>query len=350
MKPTWPLLLVTVLVTGALVAQQPPVSNAKLETAQAQGGLEKAVRVAMGKQAGATWIGWAVKRIPGEGQSCCWNNGSYGCGLEGQKATAAPAGGAVKLEGPTQEHVLLRVEGGALGKIRSFSADCPLDAGGLPFHWLTGVSAAESVAFLAAQVSQAGTAREEQRKADGAIHAIAQHAGDEALRALERVAAQGSTEKIKHQALFWLGNSRGEEGYRVVARVLREDASEKVREHAIFALTQSRAPGAVEAIVRAAKEDKSAQVRGQALFWLAQKASATGKGAISEAIEKDPDTEVKRKAVFALTQLPKDEGTPLLIQLARSHANLAVRKQAMFWLGQSKDPRALRFFEETLAR
>ncbi|MBN8729562.1 MAG: HEAT repeat domain-containing protein [Acidobacteria bacterium] len=347
MKPTWPLLLVT----AALLGQQPPVTNAKLETAQVQGGLEKAVRASMGKQAGAAWIGWAVKRIPSDGRSCCWDDrGGYGCGLEGQKVTVAPMSGAVKLEGPTQEHVLLRVEGGAIGRIRSYSDDCPLDAGGLPFHWLTGVSAAESVAFLAEQVSRAGAAREELRKADGAIHAIAQHAGDEALRTLERVAAQGATEKIKHQALFWLGNSRGEEGYRVVARVLREDPSEKVRERAVYALTQSRAQGAAGAIVRAAKEDKSARVRGQALFWLARKAAAPAKGVISEAIEKDPDTEVKKKAVFALTQLPKEEGTPLLIQLARSHANLAVRKQAMFWLGQSKDPRAVRFFEETLAR
>lgn len=350
MKLTWSLLLVTILATGALVAQHPPVTNAKLETAQAQGGLEKAVRAAMEKQAGAAWIGWAVKRIPSEGQSCCWNNGGYGCGLEGQRVTSAPAGGAVKLEGPTHEHVLLRVDGGAIGKIRSYSADCPLDAGGLPFHWLTGVSAAESVAFLAARISQAGAGREEQRMADGATHAIAQHAGSEALRALERMAAQGRTEKTRRQALFWLGNSRGVEGYHVVARTLREDASEKMREHAIFALTQSRAPGGVEAIVRAAKEDKSAHVRGQALFWLAQKASAPAKRAIAEALDKDPNTEVKKKAVFALTQLPKEEGTPLLIQVARNNANPAVRKQAMFWLGQSKDPRAVKFFEETLAR
>ncbi|MBK7927778.1 MAG: HEAT repeat domain-containing protein [Bryobacterales bacterium] len=278
------------------------------------------------------------------------DRGGYGCGLEGQKVMAAAARGAVKLEGPTQEHVLLRVEGGSIGRIRSYSDDCPLDAGGLPFHWLTGVSAAESVAFLAAQVSQTGTAREEQRKADGAIHAIAQHAGDEALQALEKLALSATGEKTRRQALFWLGNSRGEEGYRVVARVLREDPSERVRERAVYALTQSRAQGAVAAIVRAAKEDKSTHVRGQALFWLAQKASGAAKGAITEAIEKDPNTEVKKKAVFALTQLPKDEGTPLLIQLARSNANPAVRKQAMFWLGQSKDPRAVRFFEETLTR
>ena len=57
---------------------------------------------------------------------------------------------------------------------------------------------------------------------------------------------------------------------------------------------------------------------------------------------------MKKKAVFALTQLPKDEGVPLLIQVARTNRNPVVRKQAIFWLGQSKDPRALRFFEEIL--
>jgi hypothetical protein len=52
--------------------------------------------------------------------------------------------------------------------------------------------------------------------------------------------------------------------------------------------------------------------------------------------------------VFALTQLPAGEGVPLLITLARTAANPVVRKQAYFWLGQSKDPRALSFFEEVL--
>jgi len=57
---------------------------------------------------------------------------------------------------------------------------------------------------------------------------------------------------------------------------------------------------------------------------------------------------VKRKAVFALSQLPKDEGVPLLIDVARNNSNREVRKQAMFWLGQSKDPRAISFFEQVL--
>jgi hypothetical protein len=57
---------------------------------------------------------------------------------------------------------------------------------------------------------------------------------------------------------------------------------------------------------------------------------------------------VKVRAVAALGQLPKDEGVPLLINVARTNTNPAVRKRAMHWLGQSKDPRAVDFFESIL--
>jgi hypothetical protein len=34
--------------------------------------------------------------------------------------------------------------------------------------------------------------------------------------------------------------------------------------------------------------------------------------------------------------------------VARTNSNPAVRKRAMHWLGQSKDPRAIDFFESVL--
>ncbi len=64
----------------------------------------------------------------------------------------------------------------------------------------------------------------------------------------------------------------------------------------------------------------------------------------------DPDAEVKKKAVFALSQIPGGEGVPDLIRVAQENKSREVRKQAMFWLGQSKDPRALAFFEKILAQ
>jgi hypothetical protein len=48
--------------------------------------------------------------------------------------------------------------------------------------------------------------------------------------------------------------------------------------------------------------------------------------------------------------MPKEEGVPRLIDVARTNKNVEVRKQAMFWLGQSNDPRALKFFEEILLK
>jgi hypothetical protein len=53
-------------------AQQPQISNANFQNASAAGGLEQAVRAAIAKQSGPAWIGYAVAKIPGDSQSCCW--------------------------------------------------------------------------------------------------------------------------------------------------------------------------------------------------------------------------------------------------------------------------------------
>jgi hypothetical protein len=345
-----PILFACAAFTAA--AQQPAITNANLLTAPAGGGLDAAIRTAIGKQSTAAWIGYAVAKIPGEQQSCCWNNDNRGCGLEGQPAGAfTGATGPVKLEGPTHITVLLRVEQGAVLKVRNYSIDCPLDAGGLPFHWLTGVSGADSVAVLSQYALNEELMTERRKRVnESAVQALALHAGPEAEAALEKFALTGASVETRKTAAFWLANSRGKKGTAIVQRVVREDVSDKVREHAIFALTKSSEPEAIPAIIRAAKEDKSAHVRGQALFWLAQKASRQAIGPINEAIEREPETEVKKRAVFALTQIANGEGIPTLIQVARTNQNPAVRKQAMHWLGRSKDPRALRFFEDVLTK
>ncbi|HEX6896862.1 MAG TPA: HEAT repeat domain-containing protein, partial [Bryobacteraceae bacterium] len=242
-----------------------------------------------------------------------------------------------------------RIENRAIQKIRSFTPECTLDAGGLPFLWLNGVVPGDSIGYLLnmARAEVPGNTSEQRRQARSAVSAIAFHADPAAERALEQLADANESVAVREQAIFWLAAARGKAG--LVSRVLREDPNEKIRERAIFALTQSKEPGALDAVVRAAHDDKSARVRGQALFWLAQKAAQkTAQAAITDAIANDPETQVKRRAVFALTQIPNGEGVPLLIEVARANQNPAVRKQAMFWLGQSKDPRALAYIEQIL--
>ena len=354
MKPAIACCLISIASLGAF-AQQPRISNAQSQTRSGVSGLEAAFNGIVSAQTAPAWAGYAVPIVPGDRQMCCWqNNAMCGCSLEPNngvdQGTTVTNNQSVKLEGPTHLVILFRIENREVGKIRTFTPECSIDAGGLPFVWLTDVKPAESIKLLESFAKlDAGGQREVSRRANAAIMSIALHADPAADRALEELVAPSEAEPVRRQAAFWLGTARGHRGFEILSRVVREDPSDKIREHAVFSLTQSKEPDALTPVIRAAHEDKSPHVRGQALFWLAQRAGAkAAESAIGDAIANDPETEVKKKAVFALTQIPHDEGVPLLIQVAKTNHNPAVRKQAMFWLGQSKDPRALAFFEDVL--
>jgi len=271
-----------------------------------------------------------------------------GCSLEpsggGPAAAAAAPGGPIQLEGATEFLVLARVADGTVGKIRTFSADCPLDAGGRTVYWLTGVTPAASFTWLTGFVREGG------KRSGPAIAAVALTAGPEADRVLDGLVAAGQPVKVREQAAFWLGEARGRHGFDALRHLIATDPDAGVRKRAVFGLSRSDQPEMVDTLIALARDDRDPRVRGEALFWLAQAAREKAIGPISDAIANDPDTAVKKRAVFALSQLPKDEGVPRLIEVARTNRNPEVRKQAMFWLGQSKDPRALKFFEEILGK
>jgi HEAT repeat protein len=351
--------IVFLAAAAVAIAQQPRLANARFETRPVTAGLEPEFQALVSAAAGPEWIGYAIRAVPGEHQMCCYSSfedGSgarccRGCALEGVhgKAVGAGAPGPVQLEASGAIFVLFRIDQKAVDRIRTFSAECELDGGGLPFHWLTGVRADESVKLLTGLALQPDT-EHRNRRSEPAISAIALHGDPAADQALERFIAPSQPEYLREKAVFWLGSARGRRGYELLRKLITEDASDRIREKAVFGLNVSKEPEAVNTMIEIARNDRGSHVRGQALFWLGQKAGKKAIAAISEAIDRDPETEVKKKAVFALQQLPADEGVPMLIQVARSHKNPAVRKQAIFWLGQSRDARALRFFEEILLR
>lgn len=336
-------ILAGLLLIPAAVAQTPRLTNAKVET-KAAASLDAEFRGALARNT-PLWFGYAVEKA-GDGESCCsWNGVMGGCSLEGEvrrDSASGAASGPVQLEGSKFISVLYRMDGGAVTKVRHFSSNCDLDAGGLPVVWLTGVNTTQSLQLLKRHASE--------KLANGAIAAIATHAGAEADAILEEFVKPDQPVETRRKAVFWMGTQRGRIGVETLKRVARDDSSDKVREHAVFVLARSKDPEGLQTVLRIAKEDRSAHVRSQALFWIAQMAGQKAIGPISSAIEDDPDTKVKRQAVFALTQMPDDEGVPALIKVARENRNPAVRKQAFFWLGRSKDPRAARFLEEVLVK
>jgi len=146
---------------------------------------------------------------------------------------------------------------------------------------------------------------------------------------------------------YWLSEVSGPQSVVFLKTLVNDTAAREQSEGAMAALALHRDAAAAGAILDFAKNG-APKLRQRALFWIARRAEAQAAGIITQAIENDPDVEVKKQAVFALSQLPAGEGIPALIKLAGSHSHPIVRKQAMFWLGQSKDPRALAFFEEVL--
>ena len=189
------LLTTATAVTGVAVGQAPRLTNGQVTT-QPGAGLAHAFRTAVIAQAGTGWVGYSVPMVAGERSMCCFDsgttfingtvrNGQPCCGMcsiepsDGTTTSRTPAApqaaSAIKLEGPDAMVVLFRVVNRQVERIRVFSEDCALDAGGRQVTWLTGVRPPESVALLESLIAaQPGTDRRD-RVTDGAITAIALH-------------------------------------------------------------------------------------------------------------------------------------------------------------------------------
>lgn len=366
-RTTYSGLIFRLFILGAALTSQasgqtaalPKTENAKVEQRSVTGSFAQAVDGWAKSVSTAQWLGYAVPAVSGDRQICCGNgnwNGDGGCGpcrLEGSDhgSNINLRGDKVKLEGPQNLIVLLRAENGHIGRMRTVSEDCTIDAGGLQVTWLSDVKAADSVKYLEKFV----TAQEfddhgHDRLSRGALTAVALTGDASADQAIASFAALDKPESMRRETAFWAGEARGAAGFALLKRMAKNDPSSEVRAQVTFALSVSRENDALDEMIRMAHEDTSTHVRGQALFWLAQKAGKKAAGTITGAIDNDPDTEVKKKAVFALSQMPKDEGVPKLIEVAQNNRNPEVRKQAMFWLGQSNDSRALDFFEKVLSK
>lgn len=339
--------LLPLLTTAQRAAGEPPVSNARLETLTPAAGLPTAIQQARSRGGEPLWVAWSVPMVAGQGRLCCFDKdfGPTACRLEG-KNQGWGSNGRDQRRADQRMNVLLRFAEGKISKIRSFSEDCSLDAGGRRFVWLGSVKPEESVAWLA-DVARAARNGDDD-PASEAIASLAMHRNANADTALENLASARSARKTREDALFWLGQMRGERGARFLAGVIMDDPDDDVREKAIFSLSQSEAPWAAETIARTGREDRSHKIRQEALFWLAQMDAPEAPDIILEAIEKDPEPSVRKHAVFALSQLDDGKAVSYLIRVGKESSQREIRKEAYFWLAQSDDPAALKYLDNVL--
>lgn len=119
-----------VWILSVTLSAQAPITNAKVDMRSAAQGVDRVVQAVAAAKAPA-WIGYRLAAAPGARRTC----GGF------------PS--KVLLEPPSEFYVLARMEAGEIVRLRSFTPECDIDAGGLPLVWLTDLKPADGVAWLA---------------------------------------------------------------------------------------------------------------------------------------------------------------------------------------------------------
>jgi hypothetical protein len=185
-------MLVLVALLGVTAGAQTQIANARIETREATQGLDREIQMVADRGV-AAWIAYRTPTVRGPQHMC---------------SSRTFTSSRVMLEPATELTVLVRVEDRRVVKLQVVTPDCEVDAGNLPVVWLNGVSAAESAAWLGAQITSAGErGRPESRVVQSAISALVWHQ-DQGVPLLIQIARTHRNREVQRQAMFWLARSK----------------------------------------------------------------------------------------------------------------------------------------------
>ena len=246
-------------VTSLALAQDKPtprLSNGRIET-HATANIARDLPALAATLAEPMWIGYAQPLIDGDHQMCdYWNNGTR------YTQSTDP----IRLEPADFFFVMFRVEDRQITRIRTYSANCPLDAGGKAVHWFTNVSVSDSVSYMKTFMTPAQT----RKFNDSAVTVLALTEGDQPLNELLSIARDGSTASVKGNALFWLAQRAGARAVGTITAAIENDPDTEVKKKAVFALSQLPKDEGVPLLIQQARTNQNPAVRKQAMFWLGQ--------------------------------------------------------------------------------
>ena len=272
---------------------QPRIVNGRVAP-QAAANLAQTFKSLVAAQAEIAWVGYAVPVDDRDRTMCCfssadgttWISGTSSsslqcCGACRIEPAADPAAAArqrppqpatppasVRLEGSERAIILFRIADRRVERIRMFSEDCELDAGGRPVHWLQDVRPSESLALLESLIGP-DTGRKD-RVSNSAISAIAVHAEPAATDVLERLARSHVATSIRGEAIFWLSQKAGRKAVGIISEAIEKDPETEVKKRAVFALSQLPKSEGVPLLIDVARKNQNPAVRKQAIFWLGQ--------------------------------------------------------------------------------
>jgi hypothetical protein len=258
-KQTWgrPLVAIALLLSAAAAsAQTPRLSNGRIEP-HATTNIGKDLQALAGTLTEPTWIGYTQPMIDGDRNMCdYWNNGNH------YTQSTDP----IRLEPADFFLVMFRIENKQIARIRTYTANCPLDAGGKTVHWFNNVSVSDSVGYMKTFMGPNAT----RKMNDAAVTVLSLTEGDLPLNELLTLARDGSTASIKGNALFWLAQRAGQKAVGTITSAIENDPDTEVKKKAVFALSQLPKEEGVPLLIEQARTNKNPVVRKQAMFWLGQ--------------------------------------------------------------------------------
>jgi HEAT repeat protein len=142
--------------------------------------------------------------------------------------------------------------------------------------------------------------------------------------------------------VHWITDAKPADSIALLATFITDLGS--VGDGAVSALAAHGDPATGAALERLMAAEQPEWLRLRIVSRLAPR----GIDSLKRVIASDPSDNVRKRAVSALANVPDGAGIPVLIDLVRTAQDAVIRKQAMNSLQQSRDPRALGFFEEVL--
>ena len=237
-------------------AQTPRLSNGRIES-HATTNIARDLPALAATLTEPMWIGYAQPLIDGDHQMCdYWNNGNR------YSQSTDP----IRLEPADFFFVMFRVEAKQITRIRTYSANCPLDAGGKAVHWFTNVSVNDSVDYMKTFMAPSQT----RKFHDSAVTVLALTEGERPLNELLSIARDGASASVKGNALFWLAQRAGAKAVGTITAAIENDPDTEVKKKAVFALSQLPKDEGVPLLIQQARSNKNPMVRKQAMFWLGQ--------------------------------------------------------------------------------
>jgi hypothetical protein len=245
---------------------------------------------AIAARRGPVWLSYQVDAVPDFGFICClesfdlkrraWHDSQEGSCRPEQPGQGWSVWGDAKLAS-TGLRVLLKVQAGRVEQVRAYSPECRIE--GLKAVETIAVEEHHSIELL---TRLAESSRDED-ELERIVGALALHRAPSAGRVLAEFAQPGRGEKLRHHAIFWLGQTRGDFALSELVKLVGTEKDRDLREHIVFSISQTETPDhrATAELIRLVRQTKDPELRRQALFWLGESKDPRALDLIAELLE-----------------------------------------------------------------